>query len=317
MTEAASSIWPPPRQEALLRLVLGADAEVASRWSALQPFVVDELPPGTFCMLPLLHTRLTDAGIVDSNSERIGGAYRAVWYRNQIARRRLGEILHALGEIGVDVVAFGGASASRFFEQAGHRPLVQIDLLVAAEHMAVAQGVIEASGDWAAKLSRHDYVRFEDAERVVVVAYSRLPPPLPMRLPDSVRGRLEETAVDATALRVFPASDELVIACGLGARVLVPPSVQWLMDAAAIVSAERLTPEDVVRSATDLHLVAATRDAVRFLADLTEDPHVGNVAAALENVRPSRRDTVAHRLGTRPDRASQRLSSYLRGRAPR
>ena len=91
-----SAPWPTPRQEGMLRLVLSGD-EVGARWRALQPLDLNELDPGTFCLLPLLHTRLAAAGIDDPLADRIAGTFRSTWYRSQIALRRLAGLSSELG----------------------------------------------------------------------------------------------------------------------------------------------------------------------------------------------------------------------------
>ncbi len=322
MTPVASSIWPTPLQESLLRLVLGPEEQVEERWRALQTFDLNELDPGTFCLLPLLHTRLEQASVEDPLFERIAGTYRSTWYRNQIAVQRLASLLSALGEQGVDAVVFGGPSAAqRFYPQLGHRPIPQLDLLVRPDRLGVAREVVAAQAAWQRRLERADYLRFEDADRFVVVVHAGAPryaaaglgaaAALELLLP---RARpLELGGVEA---RVLSPADEVVLAAGLGARATVPPTIQWVVDAAVAVRSLELTGSQLARSASELRLVAVMRDLVGYLQRVLgpQEPGLGELQVALAGSRAGRRETLAYRLGERDDRVSQRVGAYLRGK---
>lgn len=305
----------------MLRLVLGPEDDVASRWQALQPVDLNELDPGTFSLLPLLHARLAAAGIDDPLSERIAGTFRSTWYRSRIALRRLAGLHDELAAAGVEPLVIGGASvSSRFYPQVGLRPLPQLDVAVAPEASGPARRIVEGTADWVSRLERADYVRFEDGERFVVVLHSGLPSyavgtrrgPTALR---AVLARASTAVVDSATIRVLSPADELVLTCGLGARSISPPSIQWLLDAAAVARSGALDPAAVVASAEELALVAATSATMRYLSEVGAGAEVGAVARALDATRPGRRETLAYRLGARGDALSQGLAAYLRGTA--
>ena len=313
MTLPAGSIWPTAQQEALLRLVLGPDDEVAARWADVQPLDLNELDQGTFCLLPLTHTRLAAAAVDDALAERIAGTYRSIWYRNQIALRRLAAVVAALAERDVAPAVFGGASvAQRFYPQLGHRPLPQVDLIVPADVLATARAVVESQGAWEKRLSRPAFERFEDAERFVVVLHAGGPADLGGPARENVRDGARELELDGATVRVLAAADELAIACGLGARVTVPRTIQWLVDAAFVATSDELDADRAVASAHAFGLAAPVRDAIAYLARVAPGRAFGELAAVLERRAPTRRDELAYRLGTRGDRVSQRLSGLLR-----
>jgi hypothetical protein len=311
-------IWPTPRQEALFRLVFGPLSEVAARWQSLQPLDLDTLDPGTFCLLPLTHTRLTAAGVEDALSDRIGGTYRSIWYRNQVALRRLAELVQLLQSEGIDPVAVSGAAvATRFYPEIGHRPLPQFDLVLAPEGVAAARKLLESFADWGVPIERPGFTRYEDARRFVVVVHSGLPPSAAGGLGEAggLRAVLSRTVLvplNDASIRVLAPADELVVTCGLGARATSPPSIQWLVDAAFVARSPELVPEDVARPARELALVVAMKDVTRKLRDLTGDSTFDEVATVLDPLPVGRREALAYRFGTRSDTLSQGLSSYLR-----
>lgn len=302
----------------MLRLALGRDGDVEARWRALQPLDLNELDPGSFCLLPLVHTRLVAAEIEDPLSERLAGTFRSTWYRNQISLRRLAGLAADLDAEGVEHLVFGGASvASRFYPQVGLRPLPQIDLAVSPADLAAAGRVVERAAEWRSRLERPDYLRFEDAERFVVVLHAGLPSFLAgarrglAKLP-ALLARSSTSIVDSATIDVPAPADELVVVCGLGARLSRPPSIQWLLDAALIAQSGSADADDVASAAEELALVAATAATLRYLEDVVGGDPVARLAQAIRSRRPGRRELLAYRLGLREDALSQAAAASLR-----
>jgi hypothetical protein len=314
-----NKIWPTPTQEAMLRLVFGSEEDVATRWQSVQPLELNDLDPGTFCLLPMVHTRLAAAGVDDPLAARIRGTYRSIWYRNQIAIRRLGELLQMLAAEAIEPVVVGGAAvATRFYPEIGHRPLPQFDLVLPPESVAPARRVVESYVEWSLRLDRPAFTRFEDAGRFVVVLHSGLPASAAggLRGAAALRALLPRTSLiplNATSMRVLAPADELVVACGMGARATLPASIQWFFDAAFIGLSEELVPNAVAQPARELALVAAMKDVMRRLRDLTGAAKFDAISAVLAPLPAGRREILAHTFGTRSDSLSQGLSMYLRG----
>lgn len=318
-----NEIWPTPTQEALLRLVFGSDADVATRWQSLQPLELNTLDAGTFCLLPLVHSRLAASGVDDPLSARIGGTYRSIWFRNQVALRRLAEVLQMLVAEGVEPVVVGGAAvATRFYPEIGHRPLPQFDLVLAPGAVAPARQVLEAYAEWRVPVERPGFTRFEDARRFVVVVHSGLPASAAgglrgERALSALLPRTELVPLNDSTMRVLSPADELVVACGMGARATSPASIQWLVDAAFIGLSSKLVPEDVARPARDLALVVAMKAVTQKLRDLSGDTTFDEIGRVLGPLPAGTRELLAHRFGTRTDAFSQGLSTYLRSTAGR
>jgi len=118
---------------------------------------------------------------------------------------------------------------------------------------------------------------------------------------------------------VLPAAAELVVTCGLGARRVVPPSVQWLLDAAAILRAEGAACDEIVAEARSLELISAVRETVSYLSQVAETLEVADVLAEVTAAGERRRARVAYRLaggvGGRFQSLAQGLAEYLRASA--
>ena len=85
----AGALQPTATQEALLRVVVAPADRLEERWRGLRSLDLDHVERGALAFLPLVYMRLSDAGIDDLLLPRLKGAYRNVWYRNQLQLERL------------------------------------------------------------------------------------------------------------------------------------------------------------------------------------------------------------------------------------
>lgn len=298
----SGSFWPTATQESLLRLVLGADEDVAARWHALQPLDIDHLDTGSFCLLPSLSLRLQRSVPDEPLVPRLAGTYRSTWVRNQLQFERLVEIAGSLRERGLRTVVFGGASlASEWYPQLGLRPMPQIDIAVQPGEGAAARSAMEAAG-WRLESRGRHYERFRHPDSFVLVAHEGFPPHVAGSLDagrvfDALLARTTERELQKALVATLDASDELVLTCVLGARTVVPPSVQWLLDAACILDRpDRLDSDQLVERIRALHAVMPVRETLAYLTEIAEMPAVDSLRTALGGhaVRP--RDRHAYRL---------------------
>jgi hypothetical protein len=111
-----------------------------------------------------------------------------------------------------------------------------------------------------------------------------------------LRARAERLSMLGTPMLVLQPADELMIACGLGARTTIPPTIQWVLDtAAALAAPDRPQPHELLARARRYRLVEPVRDTIAYLARFAAVELDGYLAAlAAEPV--SRRETVAYRM---------------------
>lgn len=316
------AFWPTPSQEALLRLVLGHDDQIERRWRALQPLDLDSLDPGSFCLLPLLHTRLSEAQVDGALVDRIAGTYRSTWYRNQLGFRCLASAIAALEEHGVAPIVFGGASlAGRFYTQPGHRPVPQLDVLVRPARSTEARDVLLRTGEWRLQQDRADYVRLENQDHIVLVLHRGLPAFLAGAAgPDTglarLRPRSQSADIDTVSATVLSPADEVVVACGLGARTKTPPSIQWLLDTAAVLASGACQPSELPPAAAALKLTLAVGSSLDYLDRVQERGDLESFRASFRALpKPGRHERAAYRLGGVEGPlggGAQRLASFAR-----
>lgn len=297
------SFWPTPLQRALLQVALGPAERARARWEELGPPDVTALPQGAFPLMPLLYERLAEVAPDEPQLSRLLGTYRRTWYRNQLLLRRLGLLLRLLREREVESLLAGAAAGLlRWHPRLGSRPVVEIELL--AEPGAGAEAVAAAAElGWEPSPSGRR-ARLVDADGFILVVHDGAPPVVAGPLGAdggyrSLRARaVELDRVESRPLVLDPV-DELLFLCAGGARTMLPPNCQWLVDVHRLVRSTRLPEVDaVIARAHRLHLVEPLRETMTCLADLLGAEPVAELLAALHAQPASRRDRAAFRLGT-------------------
>jgi Uncharacterised nucleotidyltransferase len=297
----SGTFWPTSTQEELLRLVLGERDRISSRWQSLQPLDIETLQVGSFCLLPLLYRRLSEVGVLDPRMPHLGGTYRSTWYRNQLRLERLSKLVEAARTRGIEPIVSGGASlAVVWYPQLGFRPIPQIDVMVRREQGEGArQAAFEAgwqpAGDWA------DFHRFTGEDGAVLVVHVGVPPYLAGASDaaaafEAFAGGAQGRRLGDVDVPTLNRCDELLFACGLGARVAVP-SIQWLLDAYhLLVARDPLDTRGLLERAREFRLVLPLRETLAYLDDVSEALDIGDLRAGVDAEPITRRDVLAYRL---------------------
>jgi hypothetical protein len=297
----SGSFWPTSTQEALLRLVLGERDQVGPRWRSLQPLDIDTLDVGTFCILPLVYRRLSVAEVADPRVPRLAGTYRNTWYRNQLRLERLSRLVEVLRPRGIEPIVFGDASlAVVTYPQLGLRPIPQIDVMGRPSEVPLTRDAAVEAG-WQPAGGGADYDRFIAEEGMMLVVHAGVPRYIAgaigadMAFERLVARAQERRLGDVNVLTLDPA-DELLFACGLGARATVP-SIQWLLDAYhLLVSRKPLDTPHLLERARELRLVLPLRETLAYLDDVSELLSIEDLRAALDAEPASRSDVLGYRL---------------------
>jgi hypothetical protein len=296
------SFWPSPTQEALLRVALGPLEEAKTVWEAEQPIDIGALETGSFGLLPLLYDRLSQVAPDTDALPRLLGTYRNAWYRNQLLLDRLPALVNALHARSVEPVVVGGAAiATRWYDRLGLRPVPELELMIVPGAEDAAREAAQSEG-WRSGGRSRFVARFVDASGHVLVVH-QAPASTLTNASDLGRthGALLEAArpevIAGASVLVLDAVDELLRACALGARMRLPPSVQWLPDTVMMLAAPDCpTPDAVVTRAQALRVVVPLRETLRYLSEIVG---AADVDAYLDGLRPTpvnRRDELAHRL---------------------
>ncbi|MDX6481711.1 MAG: hypothetical protein QOG85_2221 [Gaiellaceae bacterium] len=296
------SFWPDETQRGLLQVALGPREQAAARWQALQPLEVSHLPIGSFSVLPLLHERLAEVAPDDPQLRRLGGTSRNIWLRNQLLFEKAGLLLQRLREHGVDALLVGGAAAvRRWYSAVGVRPALPLELMVRPADVPEAADVCVSLG-WSPRNTRDPLLRFESIERFPLLVHSGAPAAVAGLKGaesgyDTLRSRAQELTLDDETALVLDPADALLLACATGARTVLPPSFQWLIDAHHIISSSSSPPPDEVAArARELRLVEPLRATLLYLERLIETPDADRYLATLGGSRGSLREQLEFAL---------------------
>lgn len=321
----SGSFWPDETQRGLLQVALGPREGAAARWEAMQPLAVSELPEGAFGVMPLLHERLAEVAPDEPQLRRLAGISRSVWLRNQLLFDKAARLLPSLHERGADALLVGGASAvRRWYPGLGSRSASPLELMLRAADMSVAAAVCISLG-WRPLAARGPVMRFESGDRVQLLLHAGPPVALvgslgPVQGYRLLRSRAEKLELDGATALVLDPADALLLACATGARTVLPPSFQWLVDAHRIVSSGSAPPADaLVARARELRLVEPLRATLRYLARYLAMPGADRYLAALGESRGSLRERLEFALmGTPVGRTTgpaQLVATHLRENA--
>lgn len=305
----SGSFWPDREQEALLRLAFAREGSVARRWQELQPLAVDRLEIGSLCLLPVVFHRLQAVGATEGPVARLKGAYQGVWYRNQLRLDRLAALVGALRSGGVDPLVIGGAPlAALHFPQPGLRPIAQLDVAVVPAEWGLTRRTFEQLG-WRPAGELPGGARYVSSDGAADVLLHRGAPAFlagPLSPGDALE-RLGERSGDRLigecAMRVLDAAAEVLVACGLGARRVLPQSPQWLVDSHQLLGTGAVDPDDLAALAAAFRLLPAVRDTAAYLTKTSETIDAEPLRVAVAARPLPRRDLLVHALaGAGPGR---------------
>jgi hypothetical protein len=290
----------------MLQVALGPSEEAASRWAALQPLDIGSHPTGSFAVLPSLYERLASVVPDDPQLPLLHGTYRSTWYRNQLLLDRLARLLPLLSADGVDALVVGGAAAARrWYPSLGSRPFTALELIVPADAGTAVRAACVAAG-WRPAGSGLWHARFVGEGGAALVAYTGAPASLagplgPGRAYDVLRERARELSGAEGDPLVLEPADELLRLAATGARTVLPPSCQWLIDAHRLLASEEAPPvEELILRARQFRVLEPLRATLLYLAETVETPGVQRYVRALAETRGNRRERLAFHLAGAP-----------------
>lgn len=324
--ELQGSFWPTPKQGRLLRVLFADVGESGEEWRRMRSeFELEHLEPGSYDLMPLLYKRLAQVAPDDPVVEKLRGIYRRTWYANHLEVRATAPALAALvgGEID-PLVVNGWELVTRYYGDAGVRPVSGLHVVVRPQLAAAAEGLLVAEG-WRAQrhpaLPRREFsVRLTRGETECVIHrqlfHEFVVPPDESAALDLWSGAVDISVGDVRARALAPA-DEFLNVCLSGARARAWPNARWAADAATIVSTSSdFDWERVLEHAQALRATLRLRDALSYLEYAANLHAPAQVRATLASAGDTRRERLAHAMsgwrGRRGQEAPESVSRYLR-----
>lgn len=296
------AFWPSPEHELLLRVALADPAARLHAWAELRPQLdVQTLDGSAFPALPLVYRALADAGVDDPDLPRLKGIVRSTLARNALLVERVRDTAASLDAAAAPFLLVGGIGAAlRYYPSPGLRPTPALELLVEERRVAIALEALRAAGwDGQARPLRAEAALLRDREGNALMVRVALAPDFVLAGGEPAERLLwdhaEAVEVRGVAVPALSPSDDLLAAIVMGARARPVPSLDWLLDAAAILrrARERLDWDRVLALATASGQALRLRDTLAYLGCLgVEAP--AEACARLDAYQPTRRERLAY-----------------------
>jgi hypothetical protein len=319
------SFWPTALQEQLLVVALGVPDEAAAAWRAIRPrFVLEELEPGSFELMPLVYSMLAEAVPEEPLLERLKGIYRREWVRNSVLVERTKEVVASLDAAGIRALFVEGAVlGARYYPAAALRTSWFVDALVEEADADVALGALAAAG-WTrppAGPPRERWALTAGDQTVCVVrttpAYDFVDRGRPQQSTAPLWEQAEPFVLGGAELLTTGPTETLLAVCVAGARVQEPPTLTWLLDAAMIARAGDVDWTRLVELARSRAQAPRLADALAYLSRLPGVDVPAAAVRALVETRTTARERLVHALtsgsfrsaGALPELAARHLAA--------
>jgi hypothetical protein len=185
-------------------------------------------------------------------------------------------LLEPLIREGIEPLVVGGAAvATHYYPQLGLRPILQLELLLKPED-ATRAGSVAGRHGWRIDARRPGRMTrvVEGNGRVAAVLHEGVPsyvcgPAAPAATLALIQEGAAERELAGTAAKTLAPADELLLACGLGARITAAPGIQWLLDVHHIAASGELDVERLWSHAGAQRLTGPLRDTLTYLRRTT------------------------------------------------
>lgn len=308
--------WPDSRQTQLLKAALLEPEEAIHHWEAwIRDSDIDTLDYASTRMLPLLHHNLQKAGVRHPEMNRLKGMSRYHWCRNQILLRQLKAVLVLFEENGLPTMILkGSALVSRYYENAGLRPMSDVDLLVPFPRAAEAIELLQEDG-WKAQFTsdlemlrssaRHrirNGTCFVNEEKTECDLHWAL---LHERAWDGADRAFWDRSLSIALqgrvpTRMLCPTDQLLHTCLHGGRYNEMPPMRWVADAVMVL---RKDGADIdwpllIETAKEVRMLRMLQATIRYLAEEFDAPIPGDTLTVLDESRISYREKMEYRFLT-------------------
>jgi hypothetical protein len=239
--------WPNRNQELLLRAALLPREPALKAWDEWKRSVnLDVIDYGSHRMVSQLYRNLQRLGIKDPLMDRLKGVYRYYLYKNEILMHRIGILLSAFAEAGIETMVLKGAALIQlYYRESGLRPMLDADVLVHARDAEQAMEVLLKS-QWQPFRYGHPQMRipivhstpFEDeAHRQVDLHWHLFWECFNASDDDDYWKQAVSIKIGGVQTLALGPTHQLLHTCWHGARWNEVPPIRWVADAMAILGA--------------------------------------------------------------------------------
>ncbi len=314
MSAAPANFWPTEEQRLLLRACLLNGAESLSAWERWKVlYEGGHLDQGSRRLLPLLYRNLKNQGCEGPLIEQLRQEYYRTWSQTLFSLHRVARVVVELDRAGIECLLLKGCALSLlFYEDAGLRPMADVDLLVRRERAELSIKVLTRLG-WKPKrpwpealIPFEQAAEFEDVSRQHLDLHWRLMWEGRQDLSDEEfwSGKVAAEVNGVSTYSLNPA-DHLLHVCVHGAKWNDTPSLRWVADAVMIINSSKFKVDwrRLVRQAQERRLTQPVGETLAYLEALLGVSIPSGVLKELRAAPLSRPERLFYRIRSGPNDA--------------
>jgi len=302
--------WPTPNQYLLLKASLLNDDQAIKSWQIWKESVdIDFLDPGSFRLLPLLFSNLSNLRVKDPLMPRLKGVYRMSWYKNKMIFIQAGFLLNFLHQQGIETMLLKGVALQLlYYPKQGVRPMDDIDILVPSNRALSVINLLQKSS-WRTFVGweegclnvNHAHKLLNKAGYAIDLHWNVLSESIGPHADSPFWEASEFLNFHGTPTRVLNSSDQLLHACVHG---IIPvasiSSIRWIADAMKILTSpeSEIDWKRILDLAEERSLKQHLKDTLGYLKSSFAAPIPNKVISNLVGYRPSFTEFVGYRIRT-------------------
>lgn len=304
--------WPNRNQELLLRAALLPREPALKAWDEWRRSVnLDVIDYGSHRMVPQLYRNLQRHGIKHPLMDRLKGVYRYYLYKNEILMHRIGALLSAFKEAGIETMVLKGAALIQlYYKESGLRPMLDADVLVHAHDAEQAMGVL-MKAQWRPFRYGQPQMRipivhstpFEDeAHRQVDLHWHLFWECFNASDDEDYWKQAVSIKIGGVQTLALGPTHQLLHTCWHGARWNEVPPIRWVADAMAILgaSAAEIDWSGLLKKAQRHGIVLPVKDSLTYLKEKFDAPVPDTLLRSMSAVRVSKMERENYEVTLNP-----------------
>jgi hypothetical protein len=307
-----SGCWPTRAQELLLRAALLEREPALESWSEWKRTVnIEVIDYGSHRLIPQLYRNLQSYGVKDPLMERLKGVYRYYLYKNEILMHRVGTLLAAFRDAGIETMVLKGAALiPLYYRESGLRPMLDADVLVHAHQAEQAMELLTRLR-WKPVRYRRPQLcipiqhstPFEDhGGRHVDLHWHLFWECFNAKDDDEYWEHAIPIQIGGVQTLALSSTDQLLHTCWHGARWNEVPPIRWIADAMAIMrgSADEMDWPSLFKKAQKHHIVLPVKESLEYLKKTFDAPVPATLIKSLASVRVSKTERENYEVALNP-----------------
>src|SRR5689334_6031332 len=304
--------WPTRAQELLLRAALLQGESALGSWNEWRRSVnIDVIDYGSHRMVPQLYRNLQRLGVKDPLMDRLKGVYRYYLYKNEILMHRIGGLLSAFEEAGIETMVLKGAALIQlYYRESGLRPMLDADVLVHAHQAEQAMEVLTRL-QWKPLRYRQPRMRIpivhstafeDDGGRQVDLHWHLFWECFNASDGDDYWKNAVSIKIGGAHTLALGPTDQLLHTCWHGARWNEVPPIRWVADAMAILNASAAEIEwpSLLKKAQRHRIVLPVKDSLEYLKKKFDAPVPDPLLKSMSAVRISKMERENYEVTLNP-----------------